>query len=52
MKILYQLAPVLKKVPVRLFEGKHGKRKRMLAYIKERDLNRYRDLVKKLKLRG
>lgn len=29
-----------------------GKRKRMLAYIKERDLNRYRDLVKKLKLRG
>ena len=33
MKILYQLAPMLKKVPVRLFEGKHAKRKRMLDYL-------------------
>ena len=29
-----------------------GKRKRLLSYIKNSDLNRYRDLVKKLKIRG
>jgi small subunit ribosomal protein S15 len=29
-----------------------GRRKGMLAYIKNKDLQRYRDLVKKLKLRG
>lgn len=29
-----------------------GKRKRLLAYIKNNDLNRYRDLIKKLKIRG
>jgi len=29
-----------------------GKRKRLLSYIKDSDLNRYRDLVKKLKIRG
>ena len=29
-----------------------GKRKRLLSYIKNIDLNRYRDLVKKLKIRG
>lgn len=29
-----------------------GKRKRLLSYIKNIDLNRYRDLIKKLKIRG
>lgn len=29
-----------------------GKRKRLLAYLKSRNLEGYRDLVKKLKLRG
>lgn len=29
-----------------------GKRKRLLSYIKNSDLNRYRDLIKKLKIRG
>ena len=29
-----------------------GKRKRLLSYIKNNDLNRYRDLIKKLKIRG
>ena len=29
-----------------------GRRKGMLTYIKNKDLQRYRDLVKKLKLRG
>ena len=29
-----------------------GKRKRFLSYIKERDLEEYRALVKKLKIRG
>ncbi len=29
-----------------------GKRKRLLAYLKSRNLEEYRDLVKKLKLRG
>ncbi len=29
-----------------------GKRKRLLSYIKNSDLNRYRELVKKLKIRG
>ncbi len=29
-----------------------GKRKRLLAYLKDKDLDGYRELVKKLKLRG
>ena len=29
-----------------------GKRKRMLAYMKNKDLDRYRALIKKLKIRG
>ncbi|GBF22885.1 30S ribosomal protein S15 [Candidatus Gastranaerophilus sp. (ex Termes propinquus)] len=29
-----------------------GKRKKLLAYIKNKDLQRYRDLIKKLKIRG
>lgn len=29
-----------------------GKRKKMLTYIKNKDLTRYRDLIKKLKIRG
>ncbi len=29
-----------------------GKRKRLLAYIKERNLDEYRSLIKKLKIRG
>ena len=29
-----------------------GKRKRFLSYIKDRNLEEYRDLVKKLKIRG
>jgi len=29
-----------------------GKRKRLLAYLKEQDVNKYRDLIKKLKIRG
>jgi ribosomal protein S15 len=29
-----------------------GKRKKMLSYIKAKDLQRYRDLIKKLKIRG
>ncbi len=29
-----------------------GKRKRMLGYVKNMDLNQYRDLIKKLKIRG
>lgn len=29
-----------------------GKRKKMLAYIKNKDLNRYRELIKALKIRG
>jgi small subunit ribosomal protein S15 len=29
-----------------------GKRKRMLAYLKTRNLEEYRELIKKLKLRG
>lgn len=29
-----------------------GRRKRMLAYIKNSDLNRYRELIKRLKIRG
>ena len=29
-----------------------GKRKKMLAYVKNNDLNRYRELIKKLKIRG
>lgn len=29
-----------------------GKRKRLLSYIKERNLDEYRDLIKKLKIRG
>lgn len=29
-----------------------GRRKRMLAYIKSSDLNRYRELIKKLNIRG
>ena len=29
-----------------------GKRKRLLAYIKEKNLDQYRDLIKKLGIRG
>ena len=29
-----------------------GKRKRLLSYIKDQNLDEYRDLVKKLKIRG
>lgn len=29
-----------------------GRRKRMLAYVKNSDLNRYRELIKNLKIRG
>lgn len=29
-----------------------GKRKRLLSYLKEHNLDEYRDLVKKLKIRG
>ena len=29
-----------------------GKRKKLLSYIKDRNLDEYRDLVKKLKIRG
>jgi small subunit ribosomal protein S15 len=29
-----------------------GKRKKLLSYIKNRNLDEYRDLVKKLKIRG
>ena len=29
-----------------------GKRKRLLSYIKDRNLDEYRDLIKKLKIRG
>ena len=29
-----------------------GKRKRLLSYIKSKNLDEYRDLVKKLKIRG
>ena len=29
-----------------------GKRKRLLAYLKDKNLDGYRDLIKKLKLRG
>lgn len=29
-----------------------GKRKRLLAYIKEKNLDEYRDLIKKLGIRG
>lgn len=29
-----------------------GKRKRLLAYLKDKNLDEYRDLIKKLKLRG
>ncbi len=29
-----------------------GKRKRLLSFIKERNLDEYRDLIKKLKIRG
>ena len=29
-----------------------GKRKRLLSYIKEKDVNEYRDLIKKLGIRG
>ncbi len=28
-----------------------GKRRRMLEYLKSRDINRYREIIKKLKLR-
>ena len=29
-----------------------GKRKRLLAYVKNQNLDKYRDLIKKLKIRG
>lgn len=29
-----------------------GKRKRLLAYVKDQNLDEYRDLIKKLKIRG
>ena len=29
-----------------------GKRKRLLAYVKNQNLDEYRDLIKKLKIRG
>ncbi len=29
-----------------------GKRKRLLSYLKVKDIDKYRDLIKKLKLRG
>ncbi len=29
-----------------------GKRKRLLAYLKNQDVNKYRDLIKKLNIRG
>lgn len=29
-----------------------GKRKRLLSYLKDRNIEEYRDLVKKLKIRG
>lgn len=29
-----------------------GKRKRLLSYIKDKNLDEYRDLIKKLKIRG
>lgn len=29
-----------------------GKRKRLLAYLKDKNLNGYRELIKKLKIRG
>ncbi len=29
-----------------------GRRKRLLSYIKEKDINEYRDLIKKLGIRG
>lgn len=29
-----------------------GKRKRLLAYVKSQNLDEYRDLIKKLKIRG
>ena len=29
-----------------------GKRKRLLAYVKKQNLDEYRDLIKKLKIRG
>lgn len=29
-----------------------GRRKRLLSYLKDKDLNEYRDLIKKLKIRG
>ena len=29
-----------------------GRRKRLLSYLKEKDITEYRDLIKKLKIRG
>ena len=46
------------KVNPKDFQGRRGllqmvgKRKRFLSYIKDRDLEEYRTLVKKLKIRG